>query len=261
MSKKLLFTTWLLPILFFTNCSSSIDIQSNWLNEKITLNSDNPNWQKGLKKLDDKPIYLNTLNDNEFIYVYLTTTDPLYERQIFMRGLTIWFDSTGGDSKIFGIAYPIGLKDGEFMRQQFDQNKQDMPSHEELTNESLKELEIIGPMQNQRFRTSPDGSKGIEAKIEKRDGNFIYMLKVPLFKSPEHYFAIGTRAGKPLGMGVELNKPNSRDFPTFGMGTFRPPEGMMQPNEGQRGRRSFRGIQSRNSVRELDVWCNITLAK
>ncbi len=256
----------LLPlILSLTNCSSSISLQSNWTKNELPLDINDPIWQTGLTRLDDEPIYFNSINDNEFLYLYITTADQTYERQILTRGLTVWFDSTGGSDKLFGIDYPIGLRNNEFMRQQYDRNKQELPGREELTSESLKELEIIGPLENQKFRTPPDGSKGITAKIERKNGNFTYMLKVPLYKSSEHYFAIGTNAGRQLGVGIELNKPT---FPRLGLpgerggtGGFRPPEDGMGMPGGQMGRGGFRGRGGREQLKEFEVWCNLTLAK
>ncbi len=258
----------LLPfILFLTGCGSSLELQSNRIEKELPMDINNSTWQKGLTRLGDEPVYFNSLNDNEYLYLYITTADQVYEQQFFGRGLTVWFDSTGGDAKIFGIGYPIGVRDPDFMKQQFDMNKRDMPDREAMIQRSLQELEIIGPMENATFQTTPDGSKGVIAKIERTNGNFTYMLKVPFYKNADHYFAIGTSPGKKLGFGIVLNEPN---FNRDGMrkdrsgisGGFRPPEGGDEGTEMPGGRRGGRsGFGNREQMKNLEVWGVLNLAK
>ena len=45
---------------------------------------------------------------------------------------------------------------------------------------------------------------GIEARIGRQNGYFVYELKVPVAKSAKHPDAIEAKAGEPIGLGVEI---------------------------------------------------------
>jgi len=76
---------------------------------------------------------------------------------------------------------------------------------------------------------------GIEAKVGRENDYFVYELKVPLVKSIEHPYAIGAKAGKPIGLELKISM--------FGMdmqgrgGGRRMPPGM---SHGRRSQKSFR---------------------
>jgi hypothetical protein len=59
------------------------------------------------------------------------------------------------------------------------------------------------------------GKLGIEARVGRENGYFIYELKVPLVKSAEHPNAIGAIQGKSIGVGfmIEENPVDSPFFP------------------------------------------------
>ncbi|MFA5144462.1 MAG: hypothetical protein WC723_00420 [Candidatus Omnitrophota bacterium] len=46
---------------------------------------------------------------------------------------------------------------------------------------------------------------GIEAKVGQENDYFVYELKVPLTKSMKHPYAIETKAGKQIGLGLEIS--------------------------------------------------------
>jgi hypothetical protein len=53
--------------------------------------------------------------------------------------------------------------------------------------------------------TLPEAGKlGIEARIGRQNGYFVYELKVPLIESDKYPYAIGIKPGKPIGLGLEI---------------------------------------------------------
>ncbi len=48
------------------------------------------------------------------------------------------------------------------------------------------------------------GKLGIEAKVGRENGYFVYELKVPLVKSALHPYAIQVKTSSPIGLGLEI---------------------------------------------------------
>jgi hypothetical protein len=53
---------------------------------------------------------------------------------------------------------------------------------------------------------------GLEAKLGRENGYFVYELKLPLNRSEEHPYAIGARPGNPIGLGIEVQNASTGRF-------------------------------------------------
>ncbi|MDD5156062.1 MAG: hypothetical protein PHF11_06255 [Candidatus Omnitrophica bacterium] len=75
---------------------------------------------------------------------------------------------------------------------------------------------------------------GIEAKVGRENGYFVYELKVPMIKSAEHPYAIETGPGRTIGLGLEIRTeprymPRAQDMDGYsGMGRGMIQEGNFQ---------------------------------
>ena len=128
-------------------------------------------------------------------------------------GLTAWFDPDGTKEKIFGIHCPLGVHDGRILKPTGRGIKTDEP-FEKMIQDTQNELEISGSAHDYPIKLSlPDAeSAGINCKLGISKGILVYELKVPLARSEQHPYAVGTEAGKTIVIGFEMGKPDRQNM-------------------------------------------------
>ncbi len=154
-------------------------------------------------------------NDDDDLYIKLSSPNRMIQNQIIGLGLTVWFDPEGGKEKKFGIHFPIGMQ-GAGMKMMGSREKpagtDDTDQIQKKLDKAQQEIELIGPGINERYTIPVDEAAlaGIYVRIGKPKGNIIYELKVPLAFSDEQPYAIGTTADKKIGVGFETGKMNKK---------------------------------------------------
>ena len=192
-------------------------LESHWRDRAIVIDGDNGDWPGPLAELDVKhPIAAAVENDGQWLYLVLSTSDSAVRRQIQREGLIVWFDPSGGDKKHFGIKYPVGLASDEGgsrggqghgrggYGRHTDPNSSGPPDQAPI--EPPNRLEIYGPAKDDAHSFVPEAAQGIAAKVGQVDGYFVYELKVPLAKTSETPYAIETKPGSVVGLGLETPK-------------------------------------------------------
>ena len=195
-------------IVMLAGCSS-LDLTSRWKNKKIDIDGRRTEWGDTVTALDDHGTAVGMLvNDDQYLYIGLSTTNRDYQRQIMRGGLTIWFDRNGGEDKKFGVHYPMGFMPfrGSSERQG-DESEQsgDRPpeTRREYPDTAADELEIYGSGENDHHRMTFAETGGIEAKVRASNDMLIYEIKVPLADNGPQPFAIGAKPGSKIGVGLE----------------------------------------------------------
>jgi hypothetical protein len=84
-----------------------IDLKSHWRNRPVVIDGKNTEWGNSLVLLDDKETSIGILNDSDFIYIGLVSTNRNLRNQVVRRGITFWFDVEGGKDEKFGVHYPL----------------------------------------------------------------------------------------------------------------------------------------------------------
>lgn len=219
----------LLPSLFFSACGSTTRLTSDWENNNsITIDGDSGKWTN-LQTIGDSPVALGFRNDGEFIYICLTTTDPQVRRQILGLGLTVWVESD--DSKI-GIRYPLGRTvDGR--RPGFGGESPERPSDAVL--QTMNDIEILGPRDNERSRFTTLDVPGIKATIHNSQSELTYELKIPLQRSRDYPYALSANPGSDVRIEIKTGEPRFADR-EFTRGGGRE-DGRMPPGGGMPGGR------------------------
>lgn len=200
LTNLILVTVLSAPIL--AGCGSSLKMNSGWRDREIAIDGQQQEWQDAMTFVEKKNVAVGFINDEEYLYVRMTTTNRDIERQLMARGFTIWFDADGGKDKKFGIKFPIGMFEMGMMMRGRDRGE-DVESMRENFEKSLTDLEIIMPGEKEPMRMRTTEAKGIEVKIGVPQENLVYELKVPLHKDDAHPYAIEAKAGKPIGVGFE----------------------------------------------------------
>ena len=178
----------------------------------IVADGDFGDWYGNLQPFGDHPVSIQALNDRDFLYLRLTASDASTRMEIMRLGLTVWFDPSGGEKKKFGIRYPVvehgsgpGAEEGQRGghrgpgRGHSGEDAMDPPH-------PADRVDILGPGKDDARSLTHQALSGVEVAVREEQGVLQYELKVPLARSGEHPYAIGTEAGKTIGVGLETGK-------------------------------------------------------
>jgi uncharacterized membrane protein YgcG len=181
-------------------CSSVPLLKSTWNNNQIVVDGKEDDWKNETVYLSDQSVILGVRNDTSDIYVLFKTSSRQQSYQILGRGLTVWFDPSGGKDKIFGIHFPLGRTgQGEYREQSGEEGQENQEGTPQPTE---TDLEVIDNRQSGPVQLTPVEAKGIELNIKNYDDYLVYEMKIPLHSSEDHPYAINVK-GKSIGLGFE----------------------------------------------------------
>jgi hypothetical protein len=188
---------------FLTSCGP-IELASLWRKTEVTIDGRADDWQGALYSIEDKPVFIGVRNDADAIYVCLQVADPRTLSPIVRSGFVVWFDSSGGNGRVLGIKFPIGMsfEMGEVNPEgPRDRSERGGAGRPPVMNRD--QVEILGPEKDAVQRLKKDELKGIQVALESSNGFFVYELKIPMVKGPETPFAVGVAPGKTVGITFE----------------------------------------------------------
>jgi hypothetical protein len=265
-------------IILLTSLLSSVScggekVESRYRDREIVIDGNDAEW-RGCDQLydEDSSSRLAVINDEEYIYLCLTTWDRRTQQKILAMGLTVWFDAGGGEARNFGVQYPV-KKDMEEMRAMRESRSRDVPEMlDGLVERSKYELEIISDEYGRERFSIGDGDfiKGIEAMLGMRNAILICEMKVPIGKEDSGSYAIGATADREIGLGFETGEFDTEEMRSQMGDRGKPPGGMGGRRGGRGGGMGGRGGMgqpgmgggpgSRSDFEPLEVWMNLTLA-
>ena len=192
-----------------------IDLKSHWRNRPVVIDGKNTEWGNSLVLLDDKETSIGIMNDSEFIYIGLVSTNRSLRNQVSRQGITFWFDVEGGKDEKFGIHYPMGF---DAVRPSAD-NGTDADNQSSTVQKDIPtdDIEIEGPGKDDHHPMTFAEAGGIEAKYKITNGVLVYELKVPLSDKTSSPFAIGAKSGALIGVGAETSNNKSSSKPPEGV--------------------------------------------
>jgi hypothetical protein len=213
--------SYLFPSLFmfltaalFVGCDMH-EVESKWRDREVTIDGidDGPEWENVRYYFKKEKAAIGLLNDENNLYVRLSSRDRNMQKQLLALGFTIWFDAKGGKRKTLGIHFPIGMLAGgmEIMRNMRGSNRQEDPERlQKMLEELQMEMEIFGPGKNERctMLVADAWELGITVKIDLSKGNLVYELQIPLSRSELRPYGIGTEIAQTIGIGLETGKIN-----------------------------------------------------
>ncbi len=238
-SSTVTLTLLLLAALLVGGCGSTTALQSTSPDREITVDGSAEDWQGALTPIEKKKLSLGVLNDGEFLYLALVTSDRQLINQMMIRGLTVWFDAEGGKEKTFGIRFPLGLMESGA---QFSprETQQSPDVRRELFEGSLDELDIVrSEDKSTRFPRQAIPRLHVTAKMNA--GTLVYELQIPLRTSETHAFAIDAEPGDVIGLGLETPEINREAMRQGGRGGGRGGGGRGGGGRGGGGRGGFGG--------------------
>jgi len=182
-----------------------------WRTEAIVVDGLSNEWPQPVA-LERGPS-VSVLNDNEFLYLLVTTTDPQIGH-LLSTGLIVWLDPAGGKSQSFGVR--IAGPEERPLR-----GASDVPpdfSSGVITN-VLDRFDLLGPGKNQRRLVDMTPAMGMEFATGLTEKMITYELKLPLKKSAERLYAAGAAPGATVGLGIatpEAPRDRGRRGPLVG---------------------------------------------
>jgi hypothetical protein len=253
-----------LLVSLFCGCKS-IELKSYWRDREIKIDGNGDDWQGKTWVIKDLPnVAVGFMNDDKYLYLSLSISDRSLQRQIMFRGLTLWFDRSGGEEKKLGIHYPLGMgmMDAPMNRRrspdEFDRMRDSMPN---FPDKFSNEVEILGPAEGEHQRMKIQETGGIEIALRSNNGLLVYEMKIPLEDNGPKPYAIGTTIGSIIGVGAETESNSMRSE-----GGDRPRLGD-SPGSGFGGRRGgMRGggappSGTRENREPLKLWAKVQLAE
>jgi hypothetical protein len=185
-------------------CSSTAELSSSWNNYRIVVDGNADDWAGHFYYLKDAHVSLGIRNDQDFLYVCVMSSEGQFRRQIMGLGLTVWLEPDGG--KKWGIHYPIGFAG---QRRWSPSNGEEVGEERDtalIFGQSLQNLELFGPGDEDRQQFSALETPGISVKVGNSQGSAVYELRVPLRTSSEHPYAVGAAVGSDVKLALETGK-------------------------------------------------------
>jgi len=204
--------------LMLAGCSSHV-LESRWNEGPTTIDGIGAAWHDTLASLDDKKTFVGLLNDQDYLYVRLVTTNRDLESQIIRQGLTFWFDRDGGEKKNFGIRFPLGIYGSGGMGG-YGRGRDDEQAYRRRDSifVPVNDLEIFGPDQGEQHRLTFAKAKSIDARFHTSFDTLTYTLKVPISSSGYIPYSIGARPGTIVGVTIESSNNGGGGRPSEGSG-------------------------------------------
>ena len=242
-------------------------IASHWRSREIRVDGVNDEWQNTVSFED--AMNIGAINDDQFLYLTVITSDEQRRRQFATAGLIVWLDASGGRKQSFGIklpgagAFPGAGPGDQRRRGRFDASPPDAQTPPpDVQTPALTYFELLGPRKDDRRRIERAADSGIEVAADSREGTLVYELKVPLAKTAAHEYAIGTETGRKIGLGLETPEIERPEVDARGgrrgIGGGRGGIGGFGRGGGRGGAGAERGVQP---PKPLKVWTTIRLAK
>ena len=216
--------------ILFSGCAKP-NFMSAWKNHEIPINGKYTDFGNAMVYYDERSrVAINMFNDNEFLYICLISRNRNMEKQLMESGFVVWFDPENGKKKMIGIRFPIGMREmgmplAEDEAEPNFKEGMDHPPEDDSANvkkdagDFEKHLEVIEGLQeeieimigavngNVKLSLNDAKKQGIEVKVGRQNGYFVYEIKMPLMKSAHRQYAIGAKPGKHIGMVLEMAGP------------------------------------------------------
>jgi hypothetical protein len=217
-----------------------------------------------LTVFDKEKVAVGLANDAHNFYFCLKTLDRGTQMEIVRLGLTVWFDSTGGGNKSFGIHYPLGMRAQGMPFVRDRQESEGSPDMQHEFQKMLGEIEIVGPDNNVVERFSSFHSYGIQVSINDSSGALVYELRVPIGFGKDHPYAITSAQGSTFSIGLEtgeIDRRSSQENRSAGDGEApRGGRGGGGRGRGMGGGGRMPGNRSSNMLEPLHVWAKVHLS-
>jgi len=252
---------------WWAGCGGGINLTSQHRNKSIIVDGESSDWEGIPPTVVKDHIAVSVCNDEEYLYLCLSTGEREIEREMLSGGFSVWFDPGGGSKKIFGFHFPLSVRPGSFSGS--GQPGQDLSPEEPPIGERVtKEMEILGPGEQDRSIVPLLSERQVQVALGNSTGRLVYELRVPLPRDASHLYGIGLPPGGTAGIGLVTAEVERGARMQRSRGPEEPPggedpptgDGMVggRPGGGRRHGGGMGGMQGgRGSHSPLDIWMKV----
>lgn len=228
----------LLLIIAVMSCGTKT-FNSAWRTFPVQIDGKSTDWQFGIQYLKKPDCSIATVNDDQFLYLCLETSNSELQQKIIRQGLIFWIDPEGGKNDYFGIKYPRGMQRPEGMqsggRGRGERNQRPDPIARQVMMEgALEKFELMQPDNEFDKVFKLDELEGIQVKLTVNEFVFCYELKIPLKSLEDSPYDLALENGSTVGVGFEVPEMKRPDFGSRGSGEM-DGGGMGMPGGGMGG--------------------------
>lgn len=206
-------------LISITGCSGPAII-SSWQNDEIKIDGSRQDWNGVLSFIEDEQVAVAMKNDDNYLYLCLTTSDRSKIMNIMQMGFTVWLDPLDSDGQTIGVQYPVKREKEPRPNMQTGDNKDE--SRGDLNNEKMfnnlknrqNEILIVNEDNFPLTAIPTKNIEGIEAEVGSEMNQFIYELKVPLTNNKMSTLFVDALPGEKIKVTFEtgeIQKPERND--------------------------------------------------
>lgn len=259
---KLPYILLLSGLILLSSCSSERYV-SKWNDNEIVIDGSQEDWKDKLTYFEDERVAAGILNDEENIYLCLTTDDKGKISQLLNLGLTVWIRPEDDRVKTIGIKYPIMSDNmdmrGMIRRQQNESDAEFLNKLLEGYQEKQNELQIVNEDNYSLYAYRINDGTGIKVRLGESMEQLVYEMSIPIAGNSMSEFMIDLNPGDQLTVGFETNEMQRSE----GRGSGRPPSGGM--TGGRSGPGTGMSTMPRGSMpgrpEPIDIEFDVKLAK
>ena len=202
----------LLPVLiiFTVTACSSVKYISSWNDNNITVDGDQSDWTNKLKYIEDERAAVGVFNDDNNLYLCLTTDDRGKIMQILNLGMTLWIRPDKDNEKTFGIRYPLIPDDFDLRdmrrRQKNDSDADYLKKMLKGYQEKQNELQIVNEDNYSLYAYPVSNTSGINIKLGESMRQLVYEISIPISGNSKSEFSVDLFPGDNLTIGFETNE-------------------------------------------------------
>ncbi len=186
------------------------EIQCRQKDRDIAIDGDSSEWGQALTLIKEAKLSCGLVNDGEYLFVAVVTSDRQVIRQIMLSGLYTWFDEQGKQAKNFGVYFPIGLQESGVPQEggghPGPQAGNPAGKPDSLTTaffESAREFMLYSPIEEEWRRATVGKLGDAEAVAGYSNNTLVVEIKVPLLRREPGAYGVGAAPGSVIGMGLE----------------------------------------------------------
>jgi len=198
-----------------------IEVGSSWADAAPAIDGSASEWQGSLFYFESPHAFVGVRNDEEFLYLCLTTPDPNVAREVWSRGLRLRVGADGRDP--LEIRFPLGI-DGSGPPAEWDRGGPLGPERgrppdrgegpERGAGPGRREPPAAHPMRAEAFELVAPGSEapqrvpaenllGIEPRVGTEENSFVYEIRLPLQAGDAFPYAVGAVPGSRIRVAIE----------------------------------------------------------
>lgn len=253
---RTILTLPLLVFLLLTVGCRQVELQSEWRQDSLLIDGLADDWRSAASyHLEEPPLGIALCNDQEFLYLRLTTHDEDLKSQIAQGNLTIWLDPQGEKEKRIGIALQSKHRQppGSEMKENFNsQSPRKVDADDEQPGKNLFELSIDGKSIG-TFSTT-ENRYSLSLAFGTQHGGAVFELKMPV--SVKNLYSL-TQGNLAIGLASGQSQPSKQQA------QMRPQGGQGAPaGRGMRGGTQRQGGRPGDKQQTaLEFWFTAQLAE